>query len=135
MSPQPLCYFPIPSDCLYSLTTHQKALLSAAQDRVGHVTEAWSEHVIIDKTPPSVGRLAAGTVTRENFVPGPELSVHWNSVADRESGVKRMEVWQALVSFVVLPFIFALVFLLLFILSCQGWGKGGVCSCVVYLIT
>ena len=63
-----------------------------AQDRVGHVTEAWSEHMIIDRTPPSVGRLAAGTITVEKFVSGHELPVHWESVEDRESGVKLIEV-------------------------------------------
>ena len=66
--------------------------MSAAQDRVGHVTEAWSERVVIDKTPPIVGRLAAGTITTETFVPGHELPVHWEGVEDRESGIKSIEV-------------------------------------------
>ena len=68
--------------------------MSSAEDRVGHVTEAWSERVIIDSTPPSVGHVAAGTITEENFVPGHELPVHWEGVEDRESGIKNIEVWQ-----------------------------------------
>ena len=56
------------------------------------MTEAWSERVVIDKTPPIVGRLAAGTITAETFVPGHELPVHWEGVEDRESGIKTIEV-------------------------------------------
>ncbi|KAK7496758.1 hypothetical protein BaRGS_00011967, partial [Batillaria attramentaria] len=62
-----------------------------AQDRVGHVTEVWSDSVIIDNTPPTVGHVAAGATTRDNFVPGPELVVRWDGVEDNESGIKLME--------------------------------------------
>ncbi|XP_076453311.1 uncharacterized protein LOC143288575 [Babylonia areolata] len=63
-----------------------------AQDRVGHVTDAWSSPVIIDSTPPTVGHVAAGAVIAEDFVPGHELPVHWEGVEDKESGVLSIEV-------------------------------------------
>ncbi|XP_070204014.1 uncharacterized protein [Littorina saxatilis] len=63
-----------------------------AQDRVRHVTEAASEHVIIDKTPPVVSHVAAGTVTHENFLLGQQIPVYWEGVEDTESGIQMIEV-------------------------------------------
>ncbi|KAK7473968.1 hypothetical protein BaRGS_00034797 [Batillaria attramentaria] len=63
-----------------------------AEDRVGHLTEAWSKAVVIDNTPPRVGLVAAGTITQDKFVPGKEIPVRWEGVEDIESGITTMEV-------------------------------------------
>ncbi|KAK7493739.1 hypothetical protein BaRGS_00015068, partial [Batillaria attramentaria] len=63
-----------------------------AMDRVGLTTEAWSKSFIIDSTPPSVERVWVGTATERRFVAGPEITLHWEQVDDRESGVAKMEV-------------------------------------------
>ncbi|KAK7496776.1 hypothetical protein BaRGS_00011985 [Batillaria attramentaria] len=63
-----------------------------AEDRLGHVTEIWSESVIVDNTPPTVGHVAAGETTRENFVAGPNLPVRWEGVLDEESGIQLVEI-------------------------------------------
>jgi hypothetical protein len=56
------------------------------------VTEASSDHVIVDSTPPGVDHVAAGTTIDESFVSGPELSVHWEGVEDGESGILQTKV-------------------------------------------
>lgn len=56
------------------------------------MTEAASEHMIVDKTPPSVSHVTAGTVTQENFLPGHEVPVSWEGVEDTESGIRMIEV-------------------------------------------
>ncbi|KAK7493717.1 hypothetical protein BaRGS_00015046, partial [Batillaria attramentaria] len=63
-----------------------------AKDRVGHTSESWSQAVIVDTTPPVVGRVAAGTITQERFVPGHELPIRWEGVEDLESGIDTIEV-------------------------------------------
>ncbi|KAK7483107.1 hypothetical protein BaRGS_00025675, partial [Batillaria attramentaria] len=65
--------------------------VALAEDRVGHVTEVWSESAIMDDTPPSVGRVLA-TGAREHFIPGPTLLVRWEGVEDNESGIKLLQV-------------------------------------------
>ncbi|KAK7496778.1 hypothetical protein BaRGS_00011987, partial [Batillaria attramentaria] len=63
-----------------------------AENRLGHVTEVWSESVVVDNTPPTVGHVTAGETTRENFVAGPKLQIQWEGVADNESGIQLVEV-------------------------------------------
>ncbi|XP_070207962.1 uncharacterized protein [Littorina saxatilis] len=63
-----------------------------AQDRVGHVTESWSAEVIVDNTPPTVGLVAAGTISPERFLSGHELAVFWEGVEDKESSIESIEV-------------------------------------------
>ena len=67
-------------------------LMFAAEDRVGHVTEMSSGHVIIDNTPPVIAYLAVGTVTQRNFIPGHELTARWMGMRDRESGVESIQI-------------------------------------------
>lgn len=59
---------------------------------MGHATQASSDPVVVDITPPTVGHVNAGTITHESYVPGPELSVHWDGVEDMESGIKTVQV-------------------------------------------
>jgi hypothetical protein len=66
--------------------------LSAAHDRVGHVTEVTSQHVIVDSTPPSIDYVGAGETIDEVYISGQELSVFWRGVKDNESGILKMEV-------------------------------------------
>lgn len=63
-----------------------------AQDRVGLITTASSSRTIVDNTPPSKGYVAAGKITQEKFVSGPDVPVHWEGVDDQESGVRVLEV-------------------------------------------
>ena len=59
---------------------------------MGHTTETWSDHVIIDNTPPVVAHVAVGILTQEDFLPGHEFPVHWEGVEDKESGITSIQV-------------------------------------------
>ncbi|KAK7092487.1 uncharacterized protein [Littorina saxatilis] len=63
-----------------------------AADQMGHATQSSSDPVVVDITPPTVGHVNAGTITHESYVPGPELSVHWDGVEDMESGIKTLQI-------------------------------------------